>query len=734
MKCDCVKLIKFICGQSTFSIPVYQREYVWGEKECKKLLDDIIEVGKKSNNNDVTHFIGSVVYTEINEKDQFHEYSLIDGQQRLTTIILLYAALWSAAKKRGDNSNADRIFDTYLENKYAPNDYKRKLKPTDNNKEALDYVLKKYMDEPQNDIAQTQIYSNFKIFLDKIKDENIWKTIDVGIGRLEIAQMKLEKGDNDQRIFESLNATGVDLSQGDLIRNYILLGLDCDTQKDIYELYWQKIQTNTCDEREMNKEKKNRISEFFLRYLQYINRTKDIKENDVFNKFKEYLEANDIKGKDKVTKLFKEITLYSDGFNYFINPYKDNVPKNISKHLGYIKKLQFTVSYIFLMPVYVDYRKDRIDENIFVEVLELLQSYRWRRFIATGSRVGAFPSSQQLDIMIKLYTDAKLDTNIDKSEYVSNIAKVLLNHTDKRGVNAFPTDEQIRDVLTDKNIYAIRDELRHYLFERLGRKIDNEGNVNYDKLTTEHIFPKTPKPDWHNGQNEITAKELEEMNKLKNTLGNLTPLASEKNISLSNNSFHDKQKCYKTSIPLTNQLGNIPKWDKDAIEKRTAALTDVFINVWKRPTLTLTDIAEQNNSTSLTEHYNTINVKSIDTHVYKINTKQAEWQGQPISGNYFSELYVNIIQKAITDHPNVFTSDLKKRLKITDQAPDNCNYQKLNNNGFVATTSDTKTKIKRLKTLISALEQAGFSVSCKLCVSEKTRQDITNELHPLINE
>ncbi len=281
MKANETKVDKFLATNETiFAIPVYQRNYDWTLFQCKRLLQDIVETGK--NDKTSAHFIGSIVYVH----DDFYtasgltELTIIDGQQRLTTITLIYIALYRLAKELDNHTLVNRIQKTYLINEFAPEEEKLKLKPTENNKEALRYILNSSDGEEFK--GYSKIIENFEYFRSTIKAEN-FEVIQRGLSKLIFVDIALDRQkDNPQRIFESLNSTGLELSPADLIRNYILMGISRANQDRMYKIYWEVIEKNAKDET-LNK---TRVSEFIRDYLTLKN--KEIpNKGDVYSKFKE---------------------------------------------------------------------------------------------------------------------------------------------------------------------------------------------------------------------------------------------------------------------------------------------------------------------------------------------------------------------------------------------------------------------------------------------------------------
>lgn len=246
MKANEVSLNAFLSQSKTqFVIPVYQRNYDWLESQCSQLLNDILQVGRKNRE---THFIGSIVFIHdgIYTSSEVKKLVIIDGQQRLTTFSLLYLALYKFATLNDLQEKASEIKELYIHNKFVKDDgSKLKLKQSDVNAKAFSFLLS------DNDVNKYPSYSrlieNYLFFFGQINHEN-FETILRGINSLLFVEISLERGKDDpQRIFESLNSTGLELSQADLIRNYILMGLDPDDQVLIFEKYWEVIEGNARD-------------------------------------------------------------------------------------------------------------------------------------------------------------------------------------------------------------------------------------------------------------------------------------------------------------------------------------------------------------------------------------------------------------------------------------------------------------------------------------------------------
>ncbi len=273
------------------------------------------------------------------------ELTIIDGQQRLTTITLIYIALYRLAKQLDNQTLVNRIHKTYLINEFAPEAEKLKLKPTENNKDALKHILNSDHGDEFN--GYSRIIENFTLFQSSINAGNL-ETIQRGLFKLIFVGIALDRQkDNPQRIFESLNSTGLELSQADLIRNYILMGLSRTNQERIYKNYWEVIERNAKDET-LNK---SRVSDFIRDYLTLIN--KEIpNKGDVYLRFKEKYPTTTI---DNLEMILTELKSLGKFYNKLINP-KNEPDLEIRTQLDCINRLEINVAFPFLMKIYEDYR------------------------------------------------------------------------------------------------------------------------------------------------------------------------------------------------------------------------------------------------------------------------------------------------------------------------------------------------------------------------------------------
>ena len=556
MKASERKITKLFSESDTvFSIPVYQRDYNWQEKQCQRLFKDILQTGK--NEKVSSYFLGSIVYIHdgiygVGEK----EFHVIDGQQRMTTLTLLFLAIYFKLKGTILAKDADKIYNQYVVNPYSEKEIKLKLLPPEENL----YILNKISHNKFNELEAFQDRNMLKNYLFFEKElENLsfddMKHLSNGIEKLIYIDIALEKGKDDpQKIFESLNSTGLDLSQGDLIRNYILMDLERGEQNRIYKEIWIPIENNckVSDGSEIT----SYVSDFIRDYLT-LKTEKISSKPKVFETFKAYYE------KENDEKL-EDMKKYSEAYSYIIKPSLEK-DRDIQRELDYLKSLDKTVINTFLIGILKDYKDNVLEKNELVNMLILLQSYLWRRYITEK------PTNALNKIFQGMYGKISRSGN-----YYENLVDVLM-------AEDFPTDEELESALKLKNVYKDKEKL-NYVFKKLENYNHNELiDFENEKITIEHIFPQKPNKTWKENYSD---NELEQMISFKDTISNLTLTGSNSN--LSNKAFHEKRDDevhgYRNSkLYMNKYLGRLEEWNLLSMEARFESLYDDIIKIWKRP-------------------------------------------------------------------------------------------------------------------------------------------------------
>ena len=556
MKASERKITKLFSESDTvFSIPVYQRDYNWQEKQCQRLFKDILQTGK--NEKVSSYFLGSIVYIHdgiygVGEK----EFHVIDGQQRMTTLTLLFLAIYFKLKGTILAKDADKIYNQYVVNPYSEKEIKLKLLPPEENL----YILNKISHNKFNELEAFQDRNMLKNYLFFEKElENLsfddMKHLSNGIEKLIYIDIALEKGKDDpQKIFESLNSTGLDLSQGDLIRNYILMDLERGEQNRIYKEIWIPIENNckVSDGSEIT----SYVSDFIRDYLT-LKTEKISSKPKVFETFKAYYE------KENDEKL-EDMKKYSEAYSYIIKPSLEK-DRDIQRELDYLKSLDKTVINTFLIGILKDYKDNILEKDELVNMLILLQSYLWRRYITEK------PTNALNKIFQGMYGKISRSGN-----YYENLVDVLM-------AEDFPTDEELESALKLKNVYKDKEKL-NYVFKKLENYNHNELiDFENEKITIEHIFPQKPNKAWKENYSD---NELEQMISFKDTISNLTLTGSNSN--LSNKAFYEKRDDevhgYRNSkLYMNKYLGRLEEWNLLSMEARFESLYDDIIKIWKRP-------------------------------------------------------------------------------------------------------------------------------------------------------
>lgn len=545
-------LFKFLQGTKQFVIPIYQRTYSWSKPQCEQLWNDIVKAG--TDESIPGHFIGSVVYIEkgIYQVSSVNQLLVIDGQQRLTTLSLLLLALakYFEEKEGADDKTIKKLLNYYLLNSEEEETQRYKLCLTQTDKETYFSFLE------ENDLPKDfspRIVENYKFFEENIKKSNLEpEEILNGIHKLFIVDVSLDRNyDNPQLIFESLNSTGLDLSQADLIRNYILMGQEPKLQEELYKKYWFPM------EQSYGYEYNSYFDRFMRDFLTIKTGTIPVMR-DVYKEFKKYLMS---KRDVSMTDIVKEIKYYSD--LYVTMAFARSDDKDINEAFNDIIELKVEVAYPFLIQVFSDYFQKIIDKVSFLEILRSVESYVFRRVVV------GIPTNSLNKTFANLYKE------ISKEDYL-NSYHAIMNLQDS--YRRFPTDEEFKKEFIIKDFYNFRN--RNYLLRKL-ENYDRKELVKVEEYTIEHILP----------QNKNLSKEWKEMlgenwesvqKKYLHTIGNLT--LTGYNPELSDKPFLEKRNMsggFKDSpIRLNNDLAFLEQWDEEQILKRGNSLAEKAIVIF----------------------------------------------------------------------------------------------------------------------------------------------------------
>lgn len=557
MKATETKLLTLLHGPKQFVIPIYQRTYSWTLKQCEQLWKDILRSGRDDSVRG--HFIGSVVYVQkgLYNASGIQPLLVIDGQQRLTTASLLLLALAEAAEERGTELELTpkKIRNYYLRNADEEGDLRYKLLLTRSD-QTTHVALVNETDVPAD--ASPRLMQNFAFFQKEIAAVNDLAVVYKGIDKLIVVDISLDREhDNPQLIFESLNSTGLDLSQADLIRNYVLMGLEPKEQKKLYDEFWFPMEQSFGQE--------NYAASFdrFMRdYLTIrVGRIPNIRE--VYAEFKAY-----VSGKNGPSIMDAVADIYAFSKHYVRIALDGERDEALRDGLSDIQTLKVDVSYPFLLEVYDDMSKGLVAKDDVVQIIRLVESYVFRRAVC------GIPTNSLNK------TFASLARSVDKSNYLQSTALAMAV---KDAYIRFPDNREFRSELLAKNIYDFA--RRDYLLSKL-ENFDRKEKVNVSEYTVEHVMPQNPKlsPEW---QAELGPEWKRVQDTYLHTLGNLT--LTGYNSELSDRSFSEKQTMdggFRGSpIRLNKSLANLDHWNENAIKARTQAIADLVEKVWAYPSL-----------------------------------------------------------------------------------------------------------------------------------------------------
>ena len=559
-------LNKLLNTSRQFIVPIFQRNYSWQKSQYEQLWFDILRASKfKEKQN---HFIGSIVYIDMGTPaGRPQQLLLIDGQQRLTTISILLCAIKDYVQKFNLETkliNLAKIKNQFLYNSDEIDEDRYKLLLNVQDKET--YI--KLIDNTIFTVNKpaTNIIKCYEFFYERIEDfikqHGQIDEIYAGIFKLSLVSISLDKdSDNPQMIFESMNSTGKDLSQTDLLRNYLLMDLTPEKQTRLYKTYWKPMEELFGED--IYKNDVNKFDYFIRDFLTLKSDTGYIcKINNVYENFKRYYLDNNCEKFAVLKDLFTYAKYYAC---IDLLQEKDD---ELKLYWQEFKKLDSHVVYPFLLKLYDDYSRQILIKEDFKKILQVVISYLWRRAICE------IPTNSLSKTFATLYQA------VDKEDYVNSIIKAFVF---KSIYKRFPSDYEVREKLQTKDIYHFR--LRKYLLEALENYYHKEPiDLNTANYTIEHIMPQNIE---HNlSWQQMLGEDWQEVHSLYlHSLGNLT--ITGYNAEMSNKSFGEKvngESGFKHShLKLNESIAQCDVWNKKSIQRRTNILTDIILKIWKYP-------------------------------------------------------------------------------------------------------------------------------------------------------
>lgn len=555
-------IYEILNGNRQFLIPVYQRFYSWDIDQCKRLWNDIVEMQRKGKTG---HFVGSIVnIAEQAMPTGVQKYMIIDGQQRMTTLTLLLLALRDYAIKNPSDTtiNARRIDNMLLKNEYESGDERYKLLLTETDRDILISLVE---EKPISESIRSRLIENYNFFANKLADKEIQPAeVYESIGKLQIVNITLDRAvDDAQAIFESLNSTGKELSESDLIRNYVLMGLEPSEQTYVYEHLWRPM------EQLFIYETQGTVMDAFFRHYLTMKLSRIPKQGRVYEEFKLY-HLNCEFG--TIRELCQDLLEYAKYYTNIV--FKRNSDTDLKKLYEDIIGLRMEVSYPFLLKIHHDCREGLITSDELKEILRLCISYVLRRAICE------IPTNS----MNKTF--ATLKNYIRPDDYLNSVkAFFVMQDTYKE----FPDNDKFEGAFENRDIYNMR--ARNYILSRL-ENFDNKAPIIIENYTIEHIMPqnKNLSLEW---QADLGAEWQDVQKKYLHTIGNLTLTAY--NREMSDKPFLEKMNMkggFKESALRLNKYVVLQnRWNQKHIQERAKELAKKAESIWPYPTLTVAELA-----------------------------------------------------------------------------------------------------------------------------------------------
>lgn len=661
------KFVKYMEGaDKRFVIPVYQRNYDWKTENCKQLYDDLVKIIKEHRK---SHFFGSLV-SVYNPDGHNEEFLIIDGQQRLTTVSLLFLAMYNLIDKGiivSETANLkQRIFEEYLVDKWKPEDTRIKLKPVKNDQKAFG----KLFSDPIEHIRESNLTVNYDYFYHRIQKQEI--TIDQlydAICCLEIINIRLDRDDNPQLIFESLNSTGLDLSEGDKIRNFILMGLPPKEQEDYYEKYWNKIEVCT----------KYDVSAFIRDYLS-VKQQVIPQQKKIYINFKEFVEI----GKIETESLLVEMLAYAKRYQILLDGKSGSAA--LDACIDRLNRLETTVTRPYFLEVLRLYSENKLTLAQVTEIFLTTENYLFRRTMCD------LPTNALNKIFLMLHREiVRCDGTEDN--YVEKLKYALLSKKERA---RFPDDEEFKAAFAERSVYLMNSKNKIYIlerFENFGTSEDKDVYRHCDDGTysIEHIMPQHLTPVW---QKEL-GDDYEQIHELwLHRMANLTLTAY--NSKYSNSSFTEKKTMQNgfddSGIRMNTWIAKKDKWTLKEIEKRNEHLMGRALTIWARPTTAFQPEEKQLDSYTL-EDDEMLSGRLIARFSYK-NTEQ------PVKS--WAEMYQKVLKILYAEDKTIITklavsSEDNIALHFSMNPTEFTKNVEIGDGIFVWTNTNTQSKLSVLK-------------------------------------
>ncbi|NEW80773.1 MAG: DUF262 domain-containing protein [Mariniphaga sp.] len=685
-------LTEFIDGaRNRFIIPVYQRNYDWKKVNCTQLFNDLVKTAKC---NKKSHFFGSVVYASANNGSR-NDYLIIDGQQRLTSITLILAAIVNLIKEGTivpQNQNLCKyIEETFLIDRYNPAERKMRLKLIKNDCNAFDNII---LNKKDNFDHKSNVTTNYLYFYERIQLKEITlEELSEALDKLKIIDIFLEKEDEPQSIFESLNSTGLDLEESDKIRNYVLMGLDADRQEEYYENYWNPIEKLT----------NFKVSAFVRDYLSLKQGRIPVIDN-VHPTFKEFIENP--KAPMDVQKVLAEMVSYAKIYQEFTQATK-YTPK-VCTILKRLTQMDMSIINSFLM-AFFKYAEDKNEqEDAYLKVLSTIESFIFRRMICS------YGTNALNKIFCTLHKDV-MKLKSENDNYSDVFIYILLN---KKSSSKYPDDVEFKQALLTRNVYSMNSKNKMYLFNRFENRDSKEKvevikNMTEGTFSVEHIMPQTITEQW---KRDLGPEYERIYNDWLNTLANLT--LTGYNSKYKNRPFIEKRDIkdgFKDSnLRLNGYVSKCDKWGEDELKTRRSQLWLLATDLWKFSITTFEPIIQFPEVHPLDEDF-IFKGKIISSFTFMgIQYKVTAW----------SDMIVDVA-KLIYEIDSTPLYQLLEENSVDFSAKKETWNRLIAEGLYIYTANDTMTKIRILKKIFSKYEfdesdlEFGIPIQLETTISEE---------------
>jgi uncharacterized protein with ParB-like and HNH nuclease domain/predicted transport protein len=552
MKAQDLALFNLLGGAKQFVVPIFQRTYDWGTSNCEQLLKDILRVGGSDAFS--SHFLGSVVY--IAEEDinaSIPRWMLIDGQQRLATLTLLLIAFRRSLRNLQEPSigvTVEEINDYYLKNRHGKGDKRHKLRLTQSDRETLAALL----DEGTlPDDSSEKLLENIEFFTERLSQENL-ATVYAGFRKLMIVDVSLTRSQDDpQMIFESMNSTGLDLSQADLIRNFVLMRQTDEEQTRLYNKFWHPM------EKDFGGLYRKEFDTFVRDFLTVRMRLKrPVKADQIYHEFKEFCYACKTEGRS-IAEILADMCQLAKYFLRFSLLREEDV--ELRAVFTNLRQLTDAATPLVLS-LYERYTDEKLTRDEFIDIISTMESYLFRRTVCD------LPSQSLPQIVATLNNSLRDDQLVDS-------VKVMLHRFAKR--RRFPSDVEFREALLSRDIYSMKS--RRVLLDRLEN--DSKEKIETSGFTIEHVLPQTKNLNakWRAALGDNWQAEHEAY---VHRLGNLT--LTGYNEKYSDHWFGEKKAIDKgfdeSPLRLNKFIREQTTWNTDLIQKRGQQMAEHASRLW----------------------------------------------------------------------------------------------------------------------------------------------------------